>query len=111
MFDIASKTLKPVTEARSSDEMEYWWHILAEEGRAKKAIESIQRSLSSTEIEMLARQVFDEVNLRAVDAGVALPPEYILRLIGDLSGMGPDRPLRHRRYRHQPGTHLRVHHI
>src|SRR5574337_403653 len=89
MFDITGKTLKPVTEVRSSDEMERWWNTLAEEGRAKKATESRQRSLSSTEIEALARQVFEEVRVRAVDAGVTLPPEYLLRLIGDLSGMGP----------------------
>src|SRR5512139_830778 len=88
MFDITGKTLKPVTEARSSAELEHWWTVLVEEGRARKATESLQRSLSSTELEALARQVFDEVRVRAVDAGVTLPQEYILRLIGDLSGMG-----------------------
>ncbi len=89
VFDITGKTLRPITDARSSDEMERWWNILAEEGRAKKAVESLQRSLTSTEIEALARQVFEEVRMRAVDAGVTMPQEYILRLIGDLSGMGP----------------------
>ena len=89
MFDIAGKTMKPVSEVRSSDEMERWWNILAEEGRARKAIESLQKSMTSTEIEALARQVFEEVSSRAVDAGVSLPKEYILRLIGELSGMGP----------------------
>lgn len=89
MFDITGKTLKPVSDPRSADEMELWWSILAEEGRAKKGIESLQRSLSSTEIEALARQVFEEVRTRAVDAGVTLPQEYIMRLIGDLSGLGP----------------------
>ena len=63
MFDITGKTLKPVSEARSSDEMERWWNILAEEGRAKKAIESLQKSMTSTEIEALARQVFEEVSV------------------------------------------------
>ncbi|MBI5933812.1 MAG: type II/IV secretion system ATPase subunit [Chloroflexi bacterium] len=89
MFDIAGKTLKPITEARSFNEMEQWWKILVEEGRAKKATESRQRSLSSTEIESLARQVFEEVGNRAVEMGVSLPKEFILRLIGELSGMGP----------------------
>ncbi|MFZ5903206.1 MAG: ATPase, T2SS/T4P/T4SS family [Chloroflexota bacterium] len=89
MFDITGRTLKPITEARSSDEIERWWNMLAEEGRARKATESRQRSLTSTEIEALARQVFEEVSRRAIDAGITLPPEYILRLIGDLSGMGP----------------------
>ncbi|HPO87279.1 MAG TPA: ATPase, T2SS/T4P/T4SS family [Candidatus Hydrogenedentes bacterium] len=89
MFDITGKTLKPVTEARSSDEMGRWWNTLAEEGRARKATESRQRSLSSTEIETLARQVYEEVSNRAVEAGVSLPKEFVLRLIGELSGMGP----------------------
>ena len=55
----------------------------------RKQLESLQRSLSSTEIETLARKAFEEVQSKAVDAGVTLPQEYILRLIGDLSGMGP----------------------
>ena len=71
MFDITGRTLKPVTESRSVDEMERWWTLLAEEGRARKAMESLQRSMSSTEIEALARKVFEEVSLRAVDAGFA----------------------------------------
>ena len=62
MFDITGKTLKPVSDARSSDEMERWWNMLVEEGRAKKAIESLQKSMTSTEIEALARQVFEEVS-------------------------------------------------
>ena len=77
MFDITGKTLKPVSDARSSDEMERWWNMLVEEGRAKKAIESLQKSMTSTEIEALARQVFEEVSSKAVDAGVTLPPEYL----------------------------------
>ena len=89
MFDIAGKTLKPVTETRASEETEHWWEILVREGRARKASDSMQRSLSSTEIEALARAVFEEVNTRAMDAGVTLPQEFILRLVGDLSGMGP----------------------
>ena len=56
MFDIRGKTLKPVTDARSSDELERWWTMLVEEGRAKKAIESLQRSMTSTEIEALGHR-------------------------------------------------------
>jgi type IV secretory pathway ATPase VirB11/archaellum biosynthesis ATPase len=89
MFDIAGRTLKSVPDARPAEELEDWWNILAQEGRARKATESRQRSLSSSEIEALARQAFAEVQARAVDAGVALPQEYILRLIGELSGLGP----------------------
>ncbi len=89
VFDITGKTMKPPAEARSSQELERWWEILAGEGRARKAVEARQKSLSSTEVEALARQVFEGVRLQAVDAGLKLPEEYLLRLIGDLSGMGP----------------------
>jgi hypothetical protein len=89
MFDITGKTLKPVTEARSSEEREHWWNALVEAGRAKKAVGSLQRSLSSTEIEVLARNTFEEIKVRAVQAGFSLPTEFLLRLIGELSGMGP----------------------
>jgi Flp pilus assembly CpaF family ATPase len=89
MFDITGKTLKPLHDARSADEMERWWNLLAEEGRAQKAAESLQKSMTSTEIEALARRVFEAISTRAVDAGVQLPAEYLLRLIGELSGLGP----------------------
>lgn len=50
----------------------------------------LRRALNSTELEALARQVFEEVRTRAAEgAGVRLPEEYLLRLIGELSGMGP----------------------
>ena len=81
--------MKPVSETRSVDEVNRWWETLIEEGRAKKATQSRQRNLSSAEIETLARTVFEEVSRQAVDAGVTLPQEFILRLIGELSGMGP----------------------
>lgn len=89
MFDIAGKTLKPTTDLRSNDEVERWWSLLAEEGRARKATEARQKSLSSTDIEALARAVFEETRLKAADAGFRLPDEFLLRLIGELSGMGP----------------------
>ncbi len=90
VFDVTGKTLKPIREAHSAEEAERWWNILAEEGRARKAVEARQRSLSSTEVEALARQVFEEVRLRAAEgSGFRLPDEFLLRLIGELSGMGP----------------------
>ena len=62
MFDIAGKTMKPVQESRSNEQSEHWWDILEKEGRAKKAEVARQKSMSSTEIEALARQVFEEVS-------------------------------------------------
>ena len=94
MFDITGKTLKPVSDARSSDEMEHWWNILVEDGRAKKAAESVQKSMTSTEIESLARQVFDEVSVRAVDAGVALRWTPMMRASGARVAVSRTMPAR-----------------
>lgn len=88
MFDVTGKTLKPTTDQRSGDELEHWWEMLVNEGRARKATEARQRSLSSTDIEALSRQVFDEIKSRGREAGVRMPDEFLLRLIGELSGMG-----------------------
>jgi Flp pilus assembly CpaF family ATPase len=88
-FDIAGRSLLPSVENKTG-ELKHWWDVLAEEGRARKAVEARQRALNSSELEALARQVFEEVRTRAAEgAGVRLPEEYLLRLIGELSGMGP----------------------
>lgn len=88
-FDIAGKTLKPVVEARSEAEVDHWWRKLLDEAKARKAEASQQKALTSNEIEELARQVFGEMREKAfVDAGVSLPDGYLMRLIGELSGIG-----------------------
>ena len=89
VFDIAGRSMLPSVENKTG-ELKHWWDVLAEEGRARKAVEARQRALNSAELEALARQVFEEVRTRAAEgAGVRLPEEYLLRLIGELSGMGP----------------------
>lgn len=89
VFDISGKTLKPVQDVRSRDEEERWWTILAEEGRARKAVAARQKKLTSTEVEALAREVFEEIRERAAGEGFPLPKEFLLRMIGELSGLGP----------------------
>lgn len=89
VFDIAGQTLKPAQDGPSSDQQERWWQKLAEEGRARKAVAARQKNMTSTEVEALAREVFEAVREQAVDAGFRLPEEFLLRLIGELSGMGP----------------------
>ena len=89
VFDIAGQTLKPAQDARSTDQEERWWKRLADEGRARKAVAARQKNMTSTEVEALAREVFDAVREQAVEAGFRLPEEFLLRLIGELSGMGP----------------------
>jgi hypothetical protein len=55
MFDIASKTLKTMSDVLSSDEMDCWWNFLSEESHAKKDVESFHKSMTSTAIKALAR--------------------------------------------------------
>lgn len=88
-FDLTGKPVKPVVEARTSAEVEEWWSKLLAESQARKAVAARQRAMTSTEIEALARQVFEEFTPRALDAGVRLPETFLTRLIGELSGLGP----------------------
>ncbi len=88
-FDVIGATTPVSVDARNGAEVEQWWQKLAEEGKARKAIEARQRSLSPAEVEALARQVFEEMQGHALDAGVRLPDEFLTRLIGEMSGLGP----------------------
>jgi pilus assembly protein CpaF len=89
-FDITGRSLHLTRERPSERELEGWWKRLLNEGRARLTKEAGQRTLSARDIESLARQAFGEVQERALlDGGVRLGPEYLLRLIGELSGLGP----------------------
>lgn len=89
MFDITGKSFAPPATQASKEDIEKWWEELAREGRSRKAAIASQKALTAAEIEVLAREVFTEISARAADGGVKLPDEYLLRLIGELSGMGP----------------------
>ena len=88
-FDLTGKPVKPVVEARTSAEVEDWWGKLLAESQARRAVAAHQRAMTPSEIESLARQVFEEFKPRALDAGVRLPETFLTRLIGELSGLGP----------------------
>jgi len=88
-FDITGEDMKPSVDKQSDSEDEHWWHNLYKEGQARKAEEASQHSLSPTDVEALARQVFENVQEKAINTGYRLPDEYLTRLIGELSGLGP----------------------
>lgn len=88
-FDTFDTSAKPVVETKSQSEIAQWWDALREEGQARKASAVAQRALSSADIEALARQVFDEFRERANTGGFTLPEQYLVQLIGEMSGMGP----------------------
>lgn len=87
-FDITGQTIKPVIEERTTAEHEQWWNTLLTEAMARKAEKASQSALSSTDIEALAQKVFDDIRTQALDNGIRLPEEYLLRLIGELAGLG-----------------------
>jgi pilus assembly protein CpaF len=90
VFDIAGRSLHLPGEMPTIQEMEGWWQRLEREGKDRLAAEAGRRALSPRQVESLARQVFAEVAGQALsDGGVRLGREHLLRLIGELSGLGP----------------------
>jgi pilus assembly protein CpaF len=90
VFDITGKSLQLAPELPTQAELEGWWQRLLREGKARMTAEAGQRALTPRDIETLARRVFEGVQERALlDGGVRLGPEFLLRLIGELSGLGP----------------------
>jgi len=90
VFDITGRSLQLTPQLPSQHELEGWWQRLLNEGKARMAGEAGQRALTPRDIEALARNVFASVQERALlDGGVRLGPEFLLRLIGELSGLGP----------------------
>jgi len=87
-FDITGKSMRPSVEEKGEEILEQWWNTLLRHAQAAKAAEASKRKLSSADTESLARQAFDEIKMRATDAGVSLPEAFLLRLIGELSGLG-----------------------
>jgi len=90
VFDITGRSLHLIQDPPSQHELEGWWQRLIKEGKARMTGEAGQRALTPRDIETLARKVFEGVQERALlDGGVRLGPEFLLRLIGELSGLGP----------------------
>ncbi|GAB4577499.1 MAG: hypothetical protein Fur0022_02300 [Anaerolineales bacterium] len=88
-FDLTGNAVKPAVIAQTREDVDGWWMRLATEAQVRKAVASQRKSLSPAEIEQLARGVFAEYQPLALDAGVRLPDEFLTRLIGELSGLGP----------------------
>lgn len=89
-FDIAGRSLQLTREPPAADELEAWWQRLLNEGQARLTQQAGRQALSARDIETLARGAFEAVQERALlDGGVRLGREYLLRLIGELSGLGP----------------------
>ena len=87
-FDITGQTIKPAVVKRTNSEHEQWWNTLLTEAMARKVEQASKSALSSADIESLAQETFDDIRSQALDAGIQLPKEYLLRLIGELSGLG-----------------------
>lgn len=88
-FDLIGNAVKPAVIAQTQEDVDGWWTRLSTEAQVRKAVASQRKSLSPAEIEQLARTVFAEYQPLALDEGVRLPDEFLTRLIGELSGLGP----------------------
>lgn len=85
-----SQALSINTE-QMADKIKRWTETLSKAAQDRKATAAATKSLSAPEIEELARKVFAEIANKALDDGVDLREnemELILRLIGELSGLG-----------------------
>ena len=93
MPDIVSTSQTLTADAeRSNDREQHWIDILSRTAQERKAIAAATKTLSAAEVEELARLVFSEIAPKALDDGADIRPrekELILRLIGELSGLGP----------------------
>jgi len=87
-FDLTGASSRPTVRVSDPADLAVWWDRLAAEGQARKALLSRQKRPAPSEIEALARQVYDEIVAQALDAGVRLPEGTLSRLIGELSGLG-----------------------
>jgi pilus assembly protein CpaF len=80
-----------VDTALLKDREAAWLAELSREAQQRKATAAATRSLGPRETEDLARQVFTDIAARALNEGVDLSSrqnELVLRLIGELSGLG-----------------------
>ncbi len=88
-FDVSGRSMRPAVEALPPAVLAHWQAELSREGQVRKAAATQHKSLTPADLEALARQVFDEVSEQARAAGVDLGAEALIRLIGELSGLGP----------------------
>lgn len=92
MPDITNNSLSfPADPAAAARQTSYWIDLLSQTAQQRKAAAAASRSLGPAEVEELARAVFAEIAPRAQDHGVDLyarENELVLRLIGELSGLG-----------------------
>src|SRR3990172_10394059 len=92
MPDITSTSLSLAPdEAGVTSQASYWIDLLSKTAQGRKATAAASKSLNPAEVEELARAVFAEIAPKARDNGVDLyarENEMVLRLIGELSGLG-----------------------
>lgn len=90
MFDVTGSSIHPSVNEPSPHTVEQWWERLLQAAQSKRTELTRTRRLTHEDVEALASQVFEEVAHQALNAdGVRLPSQWRLRLIGEMSGLGP----------------------
>lgn len=88
--NIAGGTYKPIArQGATEQDLQAWWDKLLAEGQQRKISASRAKPLSAAELEVLARETFESIKQQALDSGVNIPEEFLTRLVGELSGLGP----------------------
>src|SRR5574342_1269456 len=93
MFPDVTASAVPFTPDNTinQDRQAHWEAELSKEAQQRKATAAATKTLTPTEIEEMARQVYDDLAPRAFNEGVDLSPrknDLILRMICELSGLG-----------------------
>lgn len=88
MFDIVGKSYAPPAQPSNNDDVERWWQRLLTTAEARRLELARTQNVSAKDIEALANAAFAEIAQQARAAGIALPAEFLTRLLGELSGLG-----------------------
>lgn len=101
MFPDLTQNAVPFTHDNTinKDRESHWITELSRVAQERKATAAAIKTLTPTETEEMARQVYADIAPKAFNEGTDLSPrknELILRLIGELSGLGNSLSSLHR---------------
>jgi len=88
-FDVFDQSTHLSMQEPGEQVVEEWYRRMVEEALRRKAEIASSRRVQPRELETLAREVFRTFSEQALAEGVRLPGDFLPRLIGEVSGLGP----------------------